>query len=122
MADCRKCKFGEVDFEGNIVCTEGDDRIEICFAVVEDACEVFVDKEIKEEEPKLSCCAPAPRCIGNDIHSWFITVEVLSGDSVRKLVVKVCPFCGSKLPTPCLGSEVEDYQNLEDVIIEGSPW
>ena len=36
MADCRKCKFGEVDFEGNIVCTDGDVVTEICYAEVEE--------------------------------------------------------------------------------------
>jgi len=130
MADCRKCKFGEVDFEGTAYCNMGD-RITIPFCMVESVCEDFVDKEetskfkegalVKVVDPKLSCCALAPRCIDNDVHSWFITVEMLSGDSVHKLVVKDCPFCGVRLPTPCSGSEVEDYQNLEDLIM-GDVW
>jgi len=83
MADCRKCKFGEVDFEGNIVCTDGDVVTEICYAEVEDECEVFVDKANKKvpnpatNSPALVCCSQASTFIKSSASRWVLTVMEL---------------------------------------------
>jgi len=82
-------------------------------------------EHIKEEKETSTfpCCFDASIFIRRSASRWdMLTLESSrSGASQAFTFFKTiiaCPFCGTTLPTPCGGSDLEDYQSMEDDIMD----